>query len=126
MPDQRRRSPESRADPAASPADPWVRDHPPAHRYEIIVDGQLAGVAIYERRPGRVVFVHTEIRPEFKGRGLADRLARWALDDVRQRRDEKVIARCPFIAGFIGRHAEYGDLLAGRPPAVPPPPVTRD
>jgi predicted GNAT family acetyltransferase len=83
-------------------------------------------MAVYERRPGRVVFVHTEVKPEFKGRGLADRLARWALDDVRARGDEKVIARCPFIAGFIGRHPEYGDLLAGRPPLVPPPPVTRD
>jgi predicted GNAT family acetyltransferase len=111
-------------DPTGS--EPWIRDHPPAKRYEIVVDGQLAGMAVYERRPGRVVFVHTEVKPEFKGRGLADRLARWALDDVRARGDEKVIARCPFIAGFIGRHPEYGDLLAGRPPLVPPPPVTRD
>ena len=106
--------------------EPWIRDHPPAHRYEIIVDGQLAGVAVYERRPRRIVFIHTEVAPAFKGRGLADRLAAWALDDVRSRGTEKVIARCPFIAGFIGRHPEYADLLAGRPPAVPPPPVTRD
>ena len=116
------------AGPAGSeaPGEPWIRDHPPVHRYEILVEGELAGVAVYERRPGRVVFVHTEVAPPFKGRGLADRLARWALDDVRARGDEKVIARCPFIAGFIGRHPEYSDLLAGRPPATPPPPVTRD
>jgi predicted GNAT family acetyltransferase len=105
---------------------PWIRDHPPLRRYEVIVGEQLAGVAAYERRPGRIVFVHTEIAPAFKGRGLADRLARWALDDVRSRGVEKVIARCPFIAGYIGRHPEYADLLAGRPPAEPPPPVTRD
>ena len=111
---------------AATRPDPWIRDHPPESRYEIIVDGQLAGVAVYERRPGRIVFVHTEVAPVFKGRGLADRLARWALDDVRARGGEKVIARCPFIAGFIGRHPEYANLLAGRPPAVTPPPVTRD
>jgi predicted GNAT family acetyltransferase len=114
-------------DPATrSPGEPWVRDHPPGSRYEIILDGQLAGVAVYERRPGRVVFTHTEVMPQFKGRGFADHLARWALDDVRARGNEKVIARCPFIAGYIARHPEYADLLAGRqyPPASPD--VTRD
>jgi uncharacterized protein len=111
--------PESRPEPS-------IRDHPPGNRYEIVVDGTVAGIAAYERRPGRIVFVHTEVIPAFKGRGLADRLARWALDDVRARGGEKVIPRCPFIAGFIGRHPEYNDLLAGRPPAAPAPPVTRD
>jgi predicted GNAT family acetyltransferase len=106
--------------------EPWVRDHKPASRYEIIIDRQLAGVAVYERRPGRIVFVHTEISPEFKGRGLADRLATWALDDVRTRGEEKVIARCPFIAGFIGRHPEYADLLAGRQPLAAPIDERRD
>lgn len=108
------------------PGEPWVRDHPPAHRYEVIVDGQLAGVAVYERRPGRIVFVHTEVGQGFKGRGLAEQLARWALDDVRTRGDEKVIARCPFIAGFIGRHPEYADLLAGRQPLAAPIDERRD
>jgi predicted GNAT family acetyltransferase len=106
--------------------EPSVRDNAAAHRYEILSTGEVAGVAVYERRPGRIVFVHTEIAPAFKGRGLADQLARAALDDVRARGGEKVIARCPFIASFIARHVEYQDLLAGRPPAVPPPVVTRD
>ena len=118
------------ADTPAQPREPGeelsIRDHAPANRYEIVVGGELAGVAVYERRPGRIVFVHTEVAPQFKGRGLADRLARWALDDVRARGGERVIPRCPFIAGYIGRHPEYNDLLAGKPPAVAPPPVTRD
>lgn len=98
----------------------WVRDHKPGSRYEIILDGELVGAAVYERRPGRIVFTHTEILPEFKGRGFADQLATWALDNVRERGGDRVLARCPFIAGFIGKHPEYADLLAGRPPVTPP------
>ena len=111
---------------AREPGVAWVRDHRPGSRYEIILDGELAGVAVYERRPGRVVFTHTEIRPDYKGRGLADKLARWALDDVQARAEEKVIARCPFIAAYIARHPEYRVLLAGNQAAPFPTDVTRD
>jgi len=98
--------------PASSAADISVLDNPTAGRYEVHVAGELAGVADYQRRPGRVVFVHTEIAPAFAGMGLGQRLAGWALDDARVR-GERVIPRCPFIAAFIGRHPEYADLVAG-------------
>ena len=39
-------------DPATRPAGvPWCRDHLPGSRFEVIIDGQLAGVAAYDRRP---------------------------------------------------------------------------
>jgi predicted GNAT family acetyltransferase len=126
---ERRPDPPPSGEPAPDsrePGVPWVRDHRPGSRYEIILDGELAGVSVYERRPGRVIFTHTEIRPELKGRGLADKLARWALDDVQARAEEKVIARCPFMAAFIARHPEYRVLLAGNQAAVFPTDVTRD
>ena len=101
-------------DPATRPAGvPWVRDFAPGKHYEIILDGRLAGVAVYERRPGRITFTHTEVLADFKGQGMADRLATAAMDDVRARGDEKVTPRCPFMASFFGRHPEYQDLLAG-------------
>ena len=61
-----------------------------------------------------MTFIHTEIAPEFEGRGLGSRLAVAALDDVR-RRGLRVVPRCPFIARFIAGHAEYQDLLAAAP-----------
>src|SRR5688500_14911714 len=39
--------PESRPEPS-------IRDHPTGNRYEIVVDGTVAGIAAYERRPGRI------------------------------------------------------------------------
>lgn len=102
-------------DPATRPAGvPWFRDFAPASHFEVILDGQLAGVAVYERRPGRVTFTHTEILPAFTGKRLGDQLARFALDAIREAGTEKVIPRCPFMAGFIARHPEYQDILAGK------------
>jgi predicted GNAT family acetyltransferase len=81
-------------------------------RYEIHLDGELAGFAEYTDRPGRVVFTHTEIGDQFGGRGLAGRLIGWALDDVRAR-GLKLTPRCPFVRAYIDKHSEYADLVLG-------------
>jgi len=86
-----------------------VTDNPAAHRYELRVDGALAAFAVYELLPGRIVFTHTETEDGFEGKGLAGRLAAAALDDSRAR-NLVVVARCPYIAGYIRRHPEYEDL----------------
>ncbi|HEX2773341.1 MAG TPA: GNAT family N-acetyltransferase [Micromonosporaceae bacterium] len=87
-----------------------VEDNPARRRFEILVDGSLAGSAGYELRPEVVVFTHTEVDPAYEGKGVGSALARGALDQVRERGD-RVIARCPFIASFIKRHPEYDDLV---------------
>jgi predicted GNAT family acetyltransferase len=87
-----------------------VRDQPDLHRFEIRVDGELAGFARYQRKGGRIYFVHTEIDPEFEGKGLGSVLARDALDLVRAT-GEPVVPLCPFIAAFIEHHPDYDDLV---------------
>ncbi len=87
-----------------------VRDRAERGRYELTVDGELAGVADYRDRAGRRIFVHTEIDSAFSGRGLGNRLAAGALDDAAAR-GLRVVPRCPFIRAYIERHAEYRPLL---------------
>jgi predicted GNAT family acetyltransferase len=89
-----------------------VSDNPAAHRYEIRVGDQLAGMAVYRATSDNVVFEHTETEPEFEGAGLGAELAAWALDDVR-RQHKSVTPSCPFIAGYIERHPGYADLVVG-------------
>ena len=89
---------------------PEIRDAPDAHRYEIAVDGEVAGFAVYQRRGGRTYFVHTEIDTRFEGRGLGSTLAKAALDAERDR-GEPIIPLCPFIRRYIERHPEYADLV---------------
>ena len=84
---------------------------PEQSRYEIHVDGHLAGFTQYRDTPDAVDFVHTEIDDAYEGHGLAGQLARGALDDVRAS-GRRVIATCPFIKGWIAKHEDYQDLLA--------------
>ncbi len=62
-----------------------VRDNPEEQRYEAILDGTVAGIATYELRDGVMVFPHTVVPPEWEGRGVADQIVHFALDDVRAR-----------------------------------------
>ncbi|MDT4938131.1 MAG: uncharacterized protein QOG80_1802 [Pseudonocardiales bacterium] len=80
-------------------------------RYEIFVDGELAGFTEAHPHGDIVTFPHTEIGPEFGGRGLATQLIQAALDDVRAR-GKSVRAYCPFVRAFIEKHPAYQDLVA--------------
>jgi predicted GNAT family acetyltransferase len=80
-------------------------------RYEVLVDGRVAGFARYQRTPDAINFFHTEVDPQFEGQGLGSTLAAGALDDVRAA-GGRAVATCPFISAYIKRHPEYGDLLA--------------
>jgi uncharacterized protein len=81
-----------------------------AHRrYELTVDGHLA--ATYYKLSGNVItFVHTEVPKELGGKGIGSKLVKDALDQVRSQ-GLKVIAECPFVKGYIGKHPEYAALL---------------
>jgi predicted GNAT family acetyltransferase len=88
-----------------------VTDNPEQSRYEAHIDGELAGFAVYELRPGSIVFVHTEVDPAFEGHGVASALARASLDEIRAKGELDVIPLCPFYRGWLIKHPEYDDLL---------------
>jgi predicted GNAT family acetyltransferase len=94
-------------------ADPDIQivDVPNRHHYEIRVDGKRAGLVTYQRAPGEITFVHTEIDDAYEGHGLGSRLAAAVLD---QARADGLIVRpvCPFIREYIDEHPEYRALVA--------------
>lgn len=79
-------------------------------RYEARVGDILAGFADYAEAPGVLLFTHTEVDPDFRGRGIGSALARFGLDDARAQ-GVAVVALCSFMAGYIERHPHYADLL---------------
>jgi len=87
-----------------------VLDARERERYEIYVDGALAGFSEYKSRPGVIAFVHTEIEPAFRGRGLGDVLIAHALE-VSRKQELDVLPFCPFVLGYIERHREYAELV---------------
>ena len=80
------------------------------NRYEIRLDGDLAGFVEYEPGEDAVELVHTEVDPAFGGRGVGSALARGVLDDVRGK-GLKVVPLCPFIKKWIEKHPDYQDLV---------------
>lgn len=87
-----------------------VSDHPEAERYEVRVDGALAGFAEYQRGPGQIAFTHTEVDEAFAGRGLAGRLAQSSLDEARAS-GVSVLPFCPFYRRWIAKHPDYLALV---------------
>ncbi|GIH64832.1 GNAT family N-acetyltransferase [Microbispora siamensis] len=91
--------------------EPQVADNPEASRFEITVDGSLAGFADYRLHGPTISFTHTEIDPAFEGRGLGSTLVRAALDAARDA-GLSVLPFCPFVQRYIKRHPdEYLDLV---------------
>ena len=89
-----------------------VADTPERGRYEASVDGGLAGFVVYRRQPGVITLVHTEVDPDYEGKGVGSALARAALDLARVA-GVRVVPVCPFIAGWIDHHPDYADLVLG-------------
>ena len=87
-----------------------VVDNPERERYEIRVDGSLAGYAEYRGHGDPRTFTHTEVHERFEGQGIGSQLIREALDDSRAK-GLHVIPMCPFVRAFVGRHPEYLDLV---------------
>jgi uncharacterized protein len=86
-----------------------VHDNPAKGRYELNVEGHIAA-AYYELADGVITFTHTEVPSELGGRGIGSQLVKGALAQVREK-GLKVVANCPFVNGYLGKHPEYADLL---------------
>ena len=87
-----------------------VRHNATASRYELEVASCLA-VAEYVVEGGRMVFTHTLVPPELRGRGIAETLVRAALEDARVK-GRRVVPQCSYVAMFIRRHPEFQPLMA--------------
>ncbi len=80
-------------------------------RYEAQdADGNLMGFVDYHLRPGVISFLHAETLPDFRGRGVAGRIATKSLDDARAL-GLRVKPSCPFYKSFLEEHTEYADLI---------------
>jgi predicted GNAT family acetyltransferase len=86
-----------------------VRNNTAESRFELDADGHTA-LAIYRTEPGVITFTHTEVPTELSGRGVGSHLVRGALEQVRAL-GLKVVPKCPFVSAYMGKHAEFNDLL---------------
>jgi uncharacterized protein len=91
---------------------PVVSDNRAASRYELRVNGELAGVIVYRLNDldATISLIHTEVEPPFAHLHLGTQLARFGLDDARAR-GLAVLPYCPYITSWIKKHPEYADVV---------------
>jgi predicted GNAT family acetyltransferase len=90
--------------------DQVVRDNQEQERYEIVADGQVAGILTYRLRDGAVSFQHTEVENAYSGEGFASTLVRNALDRS-SAKGLRVLPYCPYVRWWIEKHPDYIDLV---------------
>ena len=86
------------------------RDDPDELRYVAELDGQIVAACYYRRRDNRWFLVHTEVEPDYEGRGVGTALVRHVLDEIRGN-GGVVVPICPFVRAFIRREPDYQDVI---------------
>ena len=81
------------------------------NRFEIYFDGELAGFVEFKVSNQKISYTHTEIDPEFGGKGLGSQLIKEALDEALEQNLE-VAPYCSFVSAYIKKNSEkYLDLV---------------
>ena len=81
-----------------------------ANRYELSLGQERVGELVYRDHGETRVFLHTEVDPEFGGRGIGTAIIEQSLAEVRER-GLKVVPVCPFYTKYFAEHPEVDDLL---------------
>ena len=78
-------------------------------RFEARVGEHVAFIK-FHLRDSTLSLIHAESPTALRGKGVADTLARNALDYARSHK-MTVMPYCPFVARYIERHPAYKDLI---------------
>lgn len=89
-----------------------VHDNAADTRFEITVDGRLAGYVDYRRDGDEYALPHTRVYPEFGGRGIGSQLIAAVLEEISSR-GGTVLPFCPFVPKIIRDNPEYLELVPG-------------
>jgi len=87
-----------------------VENNESKHRFEINLDEGTA--FIQYTKPGEDVYnlYHTEVPPQFAGKGVGSSLAKGTLEYIKAE-GKQIIPTCPFVAAYLKKHQEYLDLV---------------
>lgn len=95
-------------------------DNPSHERFELLSGDELVGILGYRDEDeilgcgaaaGDVVaYMHTVVKEEYGGQGMAALLVQFSMDCARER-EWSVRPVCTYIQRYVGEHPEYLDLL---------------
>jgi uncharacterized protein len=79
-----------------------VVDNTGRRRFEVTSDGHVAELT-YQQVGDRLILVHTEVPPSFRGQGIGGRLVRAAVQRA-VRDDLTLVPRCPYARRWLKAH----------------------
>ncbi|MBF4570602.1 N-acetyltransferase [Plantibacter sp. VKM Ac-2880] len=82
-----------------------------AQRYTMHVDGQLVSVVDYRISGDSISFPRTFTTPPFRGKGYAGELVTYAVDDVEQHSERRIVPMCWYVGEWFDAHPERQDLF---------------
>jgi predicted GNAT family acetyltransferase len=87
-----------------------VQDNSADSRFEITVDGELAGYVDYRKDGDEYALPHTRVFTQFEGRGIGGQLISGALTEIAAR-GGTVLPYCPFVPKVIRDNPAFLDLV---------------
>lgn len=87
-----------------------VRHDSARNRFEVFLDGTLAGYLSYDLEGETYALNHTEVFPRYGGRGVGTLLVVEALAQIREL-GGKALPYCSFIPRVLLDHPEFIDLV---------------
>lgn len=82
-------------------------------KFEIEREGEISFLAYELDGQGWISLLHTEVPPAVRGQGIANDLAKMALEYAKEHQ-LKVDVVCPVVFHFTTNHPEYKSLLGIR------------
>jgi uncharacterized protein len=79
-------------------------------RFEFEENGEVAYLEFDLERDAWMTLWHTEVPPALRGKGIADMLAKTALEYARDNK-LKIDVICPVALNFINKNPEFKDLV---------------
>jgi predicted GNAT family acetyltransferase len=87
-----------------------VKRNAEAHRFELDTGGDgVAFISYAEQGDKALDLMHTEVPQSMQGKGVGLDLVKGTLD-LAKAEGYRVVPSCAFVAKFIERNPEYGDL----------------
>lgn len=88
-----------------------LRHEPERRRFVLLTDAHTALLEYDQPTPTTLDYRRTFVPSELRGRGVASRLAAFALEHALEQ-GLRVIPTCPFVAAYIERHPRFRAIVA--------------